>query len=100
MNDIQQTARLICHAYLSLKQKDNINDDLILNVIREKIVTAKEFQDVDISELFESLRADLSIGKGEITILSEDITPWLSDEKANFNCPSNSIFFSKTSVSS
>lgn len=85
MNDIQQTARLICHAYLSLKQKDNINDDLILNVIREKIVTAKEFQDVDISELFESLRADLSIGKGEITILSEDITPWLSDEKANIS---------------
>jgi hypothetical protein len=43
------------------------------------------FQTYDKQELFEILRADFSIGKGEITILSEDVEPWLNDEKANIN---------------
>ena len=38
------------------------------------------------SNLFENLRADFSIGKGEITELyDENVTPWLSNEKANIN---------------
>jgi len=39
----------------------------------------------DKQELFEILSADLSRGKGEITSLSDDIEPWLSEERANIN---------------
>lgn len=83
MNNINQTAKLICHAYLNLVPRESITDERILDIINEKIVSAKEFSSVDQQELFETLRADFSIGKGEITILSEDVEPWLNDEKAN-----------------
>lgn len=44
-----------------------------------------EGQQFDERELFEILRADFSVGKGDITILSDDIEPWLNEEKANIN---------------
>lgn len=86
MNDVNQTAKLICHAYLNLIPRDTINDDTISKTINDKISSAVEFQSVDKQLLFELLRADFSIGKGEITELYDaTVTPWLNEEKANIN---------------
>jgi len=86
MNNINQTAKLICHAYLNLIPRENINDETILKIIDEKIMSSPEFSSVDNQELFENLRADFSIGKGAITELyDENVTPWLNNEKANIN---------------
>ena len=86
MNNVNQTAKLICHAYLNMIPRENINDETIVNIIDEKILSSPEFSSVDKNELFENLRADFSIGKGAITELyDENVTPWLKDEKSNIN---------------
>jgi hypothetical protein len=86
MNNVNQTAKLICHAFLNLYSRESINDEIILKIIDEKILSSPEFSSVDKQDLFENLRADFSIGKGEITELyDENVTPWLSNEKANIN---------------
>lgn len=80
-----QSARAIAHTLLQAHQ-GQINDEVLLSVI-EKVsaINIVEGQTYDKQELFEILRADFSIGKGEISILSEDVEPWLNDEKANIN---------------
>lgn len=80
-----QSARAIAHTLLQAQQ-GQITDEVLLTVI-EKVsaINIVEGQTYDKQELFEILRADFSIGKGEITILSEDVEPWLNDEKANIN---------------
>lgn len=80
-----QSARAIAHTLLQAHQ-GQITDEVLLTVI-EKVsaINIAEGQTYDKQELFEILRADFSIGKGEITILSEDVEPWLNDEKANIN---------------
>lgn len=86
MNNVNQTAKLICHAYLNLIPRDNINDEIILKIIDEKIISSPEFSVVDKQSLFENLHADFSIGKGVITELyDEKVTPWLNNEKSNIN---------------
>lgn len=86
MNDVNQTAKLICHAYLNLIPRDAIDDDTISKIINDKISSAIEFQSVDKELLFELLRADFSIGSGAITELyDENVTPWLNDEKVNID---------------
>lgn len=86
MNDVNQTAKLICHAYLNLIPRDSIDDNTISKIINDKISSAIEFQSVDKELLFELLRADFSIGSGAITELyDENVTPWLNDEKANID---------------
>ncbi|MCW4452461.1 Z1 domain-containing protein [Kaistella sp. BT6-1-3] len=86
MNDVNQTAKLICHAYLNLIPRDSIDDDTISKIIKDKISSAIEFQSIDKELLFELLRADFSIGSGAITELyDENVTPWLNDEKANID---------------
>lgn len=80
-----QSARAIAHTLLSLHQ-GQITDEVLLSVIEKaSAINIVEGQTFDKQELFEILRADFSIGKGEITILSEDVEPWLNDEKANIN---------------
>lgn len=80
-----QSARAIAHTLLQVHQ-GKITDDVLFSVIaRVSAINIVEGQTYDKQELFEILRADFSIGKGEITILSEDVEPWLSDEKANIN---------------
>jgi Z1 domain len=80
-----QSARAIAHTLLQVHQ-GAITDEVLLNVIEKaSAINIVEGQTFDKRELFEILRADFSIGKGEITILSEDIEPWLNDEKANIN---------------
>jgi len=80
-----QSARAIAHTLLQVNQ-GQITDEVLLTVI-EKVsaINIVEGQTYNKQELFEILRADFSIGKGEITILSEDVEPWLNDEKANIN---------------
>ncbi|HUH75072.1 MAG TPA: Z1 domain-containing protein [Chitinophagales bacterium] len=83
MSTLLQSARAISHTLLSLHQ-GAITDDVLLHIIKKtKAMNIVEGQIFNEEELFEILRADFSIGKGEITILSDEITPWLKEEKAN-----------------
>ena len=85
MNNILQSARAIAHTLLSHNQGE-ITDEVLLSVVdKTSAINIIEGQMFDKQELFEILRADFSVGKGEITILSEEVEPWLSDEKANIN---------------
>lgn len=80
-----QSARAIAHTLLQVHQ-EKITDELLLSIIEKaSAINIVEGQTFDKQELFEILRADFSIGKGEITILSDDIEPWLNNEKANIN---------------
>lgn len=85
MNDINQTAKLVCYAFLNMIAKEEISDEMILKIINEKIESAPEFKDVDLENLFDVIRSECGIGKGKITIMSDDIDPWLSEEKSNIN---------------
>jgi hypothetical protein len=85
MNDINQTAKLVCYAFLNMISKEDITDDIIIKIIKEKIQSAPEFKEVDFKNLFEIIRSECGIGKGEITIMSGDIDPWLNEEKSNIN---------------
>lgn len=78
-----QSARAIAHTLLQVHQGE-ITDEVLLSVIEKaSAINIVEGHTFDKQELFEILRADFSIGKGEITILSEDVEPWLNEEKAN-----------------
>lgn len=87
MNDIKNSARLIAHTLLlHAKQNEEITDELILNIIdRVEATMASVGQAVDKRELFEILIADFSIGKGSITEMNGDITPWLYSRKDDIN---------------
>lgn len=85
MNSLLQSARAIAHTLLQVHQ-GKITDDVLLSVIEKtRAINIIEGQSFDQQELFEILRADFSVGKGEITILSDDVEPWLNEEKANIN---------------
>lgn len=87
MNDIKNSARLIAHTLLShAKQNDEITDEIILNIIDRVASTMTSVgQEIDKRELFEILVADFSIGKGSITEMNGDITPWLYSRKDDIN---------------
>lgn len=78
-----QSARAIAHTLIHA-HNGQITDEVLLFVIdKVSAINIIEGQIYDKKELFDILRADFSIGKGEITILSEDVEPWLNDEKVN-----------------
>jgi hypothetical protein len=80
-----QSARAIAHTLIHA-HNGQITDEVLLFVIdKVSAINIIEGQIYDKQELFDILRADFSIGKGEITILSEDVEPWLNDEKVNIN---------------
>ena len=87
MNDIKNSARLIAHTLLShAKEKEELTDEIILNVIdRVEATLATLNQVIDKKELFEILVADFSIGKGSISLMSDDLIPWLYSRKADIN---------------
>ena len=87
MSDINNSARLITHTLLShAKQNEEITDEIILNIIdRVEATMASVGQAIDKRELFEILVADFSIGKGSITEMNGDITPWLYSRKDDIN---------------
>ncbi|MEP7255936.1 MAG: Z1 domain-containing protein [Ferruginibacter sp.] len=85
MSNLLQSARAIAHTLLQVHQ-GQITDEVLLVVIEKaSAINIVEGQTFDKQELFEILRADFSVGKGEITILSDEVEPWLNEEKANIN---------------
>lgn len=80
-----ETARALTHILLQ-DHHGPIDDEILLSTIQKVYaINIIEGQTFEKHELYEILRNDFSIGKGEISILSEDIEPWLSNEKANIN---------------
>ena len=45
MNNVNQTAKLICHAYLNLIARESINDETIINIIDKTGPDLLQFQD-------------------------------------------------------
>lgn len=85
MNSILQSARAIAHTLLNHHSGD-ITDEVILEIIEKvKAINIIDGQQFDEQILFEILQADSSKGKGEITILADDIEPWLNEEKASIS---------------
>ena len=80
-----QSARAIAHTLLQTHQGEITDEDLLTVIKKVSAINIVEGHTYDKQELFEILRADFSIGKGEITILSDDVEPWLNDAKANIN---------------
>lgn len=86
MTELIERARGICHILLSQFDRNSITPEMILNAIdKSTALNIIEGLSFDKDRLFEILIADYSVGKGEITILSDDVEPWLNDEKANIN---------------
>jgi hypothetical protein len=87
MNDIKNSARLIAHTLLSHEKENRvITDEIILNIIdRVETTMASIGQVIDKNELFKILIDDFRIGKGGISILSDDLKPWLYEKKADIN---------------
>lgn len=83
MSELLESAKAIAYTLLSHHQGEK-TDDVILSIIEKAAaINIIDGQTFDKRELFEILKAELGIGKGEITILSEDVEPWLNEEKAN-----------------
>ncbi|MGJ8591300.1 MAG: Z1 domain-containing protein [Aquaticitalea sp.] len=87
MSKINETARLFAHTLIEHeKAKGEINEDIIQSVIdRLSVMNIVPGENINKEDLFEVLMSDLSIGKGSISFLSDDIEPWLNDEKANID---------------
>lgn len=85
MSNLLQSARAISHTLLAL-HRGEITDNFLLEIIEKaSSINIVDGQVLDKQELFEILRADFSIGKGDITVLHDNIEPWLNDEKANID---------------
>lgn len=83
MSELLESAKAIAYTLLSHHQGEK-TDDVVLSIIEKAAaINIIEGQMFDKRELFEILKAELGIGRGEITILSEDVEPWLNGEKAN-----------------
>ncbi len=80
-----QSAKAIAYTLLRAHAGE-ITDDLIREVIdKVSAINIIDGLTFDKQELFEIMSSECSVKKGEITILSEDIEPWLNNEKANIN---------------
>lgn len=87
MSNINETARMIAHSLLDHEKKNGeITEEAILSII-EKVsaIDIIPSQKINKEDLFEVLMSDLSIGQGSITSMTDDIEPWLNDEKANID---------------
>ncbi|WP_418637688.1 Z1 domain-containing protein [Winogradskyella sp.] len=87
MSNINEIARMIAHSLLDHeKNNGEITEEIILSII-EKIsaIDIIPGQQMNKEDLFEVLMSDLSIGQGSITSMTDDIEPWLNDEKANID---------------
>jgi hypothetical protein len=87
MNDIKHSARAISHTLLNHeKTKGDLTEDIIKQIIEKVcIINIDPTQPINKEDLFDILMADFSIGKGSITMLSEDIEPWVNENKVNIN---------------
>ncbi|WP_034061090.1 Z1 domain-containing protein [Lacinutrix jangbogonensis] len=87
MSKIDETARLFAHTLIEHeKEKGEITEEVIQSVIdRLLIMNIVPGQNINKEDLFEVLMSDLSIGQGSITSMTDDIEPWLNNEKANID---------------
>jgi len=81
MSDILDLARTFSHSFIDHEKKSREITEEILMQIVEKVsaINIIPGQTLDKYQLFDILKADLSIGRGSVSILSEDIDPWLYD---------------------
>lgn len=85
MSNLLESAKAIAYTLLSHHQGEK-TDDVILSIIEKAAaINIIEGQMFDKRELFEILKAELGVGRGEITVLSDDVEPWLNEEKVNIN---------------
>lgn len=86
MNNILEEARHLVHNRLQKLNKDSkISEESINKSIDKAFIYLSNDdggQPFDKDELFEILKADLDIGKGKITMLDDNIDPWLSKAKS------------------
>ncbi|OBQ57042.1 Z1 domain-containing protein [Tamlana sp. s12] len=85
MSNINGTARMIAHSLLDHEKKNGeITEEIILSIIdKVSAIDIIPGQQINKEDLFEVLMSDLSIGQGSITSMTDDIEPWLNDEKVN-----------------
>ena len=83
MKNLLDSARSIVHTLLGARQEEVTNERILGAIEKAEALNIIEGETFDKQELFEILQADFSIGKGEITIISDEVEPWLSEEKAN-----------------
>ncbi|MFL0353162.1 Z1 domain-containing protein [Xanthomarina sp. GH4-25] len=78
---------MIAHSLLDHEKKNGeITEEVILSIIEK--VSAIDIipnQQINKEDLFEVLMSDLSIGQGSITSMTNDIEPWLNEEKVNID---------------
>ena len=87
MSNINDTARMISHSLLVHEKKNGeITEEIIQSVI-ERVFTIDIIpgEKINKQDLFDILMSDLSIGKGSITSMTDDIEPWLNNEKVNID---------------
>lgn len=85
MNDILQSARQMCHILLGYNKGEKTEEELMSVIEKVSAVNIIPGESFDREELFDILKSDFSIGKGQITVLKEDVIPWLNEEKSNIN---------------
>lgn len=83
MSDILQAARHMCHILINYSKSEKTEEDLLEAIDKVSIMNIIPGETFDREELFEVLKADFSIGKGQITVLNDDVIPWLTEEKSN-----------------
>jgi len=87
MSKINETARLFAHTLLEHeKQNGKITEETIQSIIDKlSVMDIVPGEKINKEDLFEILISDLSIGKGAISLLSDNIEPWLNEEKTNIH---------------
>jgi hypothetical protein len=85
MSDILQSARQMCHILLGYNKGEKTEEELTSVIEKVSAVNIIPGETFDPEELFDILKSDFSIGKGQITVLNEDVIPWLNEEKSNIN---------------
>lgn len=83
MSDILQNSRSISHILLNAVPGEKTEEDLLHVIDRVKVMNVVPGQTFDPEELFDILKSDFSIGRGQLTDLNEDVIPWLPEQKSN-----------------
>ncbi len=85
MSDILQSARQMSHIFLRTIKEEISEEDLLSVIDKVSAMNIIPGETFDREELFDILKSDFSIGKGQITVLNDDVIPWLTEEKSNIN---------------
>jgi Z1 domain len=85
MNETFESARVIAHQFLNFEKQQSekgITFEIIQTVVHGRIVSVDYFKSIDELALIETLMADFSIGKGDVSIMSNDLKPWLNEVRS------------------